>query len=127
MSTPFDLNGGLKLCDEQGRTVAVVLANQAFEDLTAETNRLREEAARAQVETAELRRALDAAREELKDKAAIVAERDLYLKSLHGMMREDWTISEEEIADLDKNGVEFNERFVEGLDRELRAQGSSDA
>ena len=31
MSMPFDLNGGLKLCDEQGRTVGVVLADKAFE------------------------------------------------------------------------------------------------
>jgi chromosome segregation ATPase len=127
MSTPFDLNGGLKLCDEQGRTVAVVLANRAFEDLTAETNRLREEAARFQAETAELQRALDAAREELKDMAAITAERDMYLKSLHGMTREDWTFTQEEIADLEKNGVEFNEQFIEELERDLRVQGSSDA
>ena len=41
MSIPFDINGGLKLCDEQGRTVGVVLANQAFQDLTAGNERLK--------------------------------------------------------------------------------------
>lgn len=126
MSTPFDLNGGQKVCDEQGRTVAVVLANQAFENLRAENNRLREEAARLQAEVLELQRALEAAGEELKDKTAITAERDMYLKSLHFLTREEWTFTKEEIADLDKNGVPFDEKFIQELERDLRAQGSAD-
>ena len=125
MSIPFDLNGGLKMCDEQGRTVAVVLANQAFEKLTTETNQFREEAAQLRAEVLELRRALEAAREELKDKDAITAERDGYRKSLLFLTREDFTFTAEEIADLDKNGVRIDEKFFEELERDMRARGSS--
>ena len=125
MSMPFDLNGGLKMCDEQGRTVAVVLANQAFEKLTTETNQFRDEAARLRAEVLELRRALEAAREELKDKAAITAERDGYRKSVLALTREDFTFTAEEIADLDKNGVTLDEKFFEQLEHDLRTRGSS--
>ena len=59
MSTPFDLNGGLRMCDEQGRTVAVVLANQDFEKLTSEKARLHGDLERLQ---ARLREAEETAR-----------------------------------------------------------------
>ncbi len=107
MSKPSDVNGGL--------------SNQAFESLTAEANQLRQEVARLRAEGDELRRALDAAREELKDKAAITAERDEYLKSLHALLHEDWTFTEEEIADLEKNGVTLDQQFFDDLEREMRS------
>ena len=114
MTTPLDLNGIQRVCDDQGRTVAVVLANHAFERLTAENSRLREEAA-------ELRRALDAAREELKDRAATTAQRDTYLKSLQALTREDWTVTAQEMVDLDKKGAESNRQFMDELDSDLRS------
>ena len=126
MSMPFDLNGGLKMCDEQGRTVAVVLANQAFEKLTTETNQFRDEAARLRAEVLELRRTLETAREELREKAAIIVERDMYRKSILAMTHEDFTFTAEEIADMDKNGVRFEEKFIEELERDLRSQELSD-
>ena len=127
MSIPFDLNGGLKMCDEQGRTVAVVLANQAFEKLMMECDQVRAEAARLGAEVLELRRALEMARDGLKEKAEIIAERDMYKKSILAMTHEDFTFTEEEIADMDKNGVRFDEKFIEELERELMAGESSDA
>ncbi|HVS39257.1 MAG TPA: hypothetical protein VMS17_27115 [Gemmataceae bacterium] len=93
-------------------------ANQAVESLTAEADQLRQEAARLRAERDELRRALDAARQE---KAAIAAERDDYKKSLYAVLHEDWTFTEEEIADLEKNGVTLDDKFFEDLEREMRA------
>jgi uncharacterized protein YlxW (UPF0749 family) len=113
MSTPVDLNGIQRVCDDQGRSVAVVLANQAFENLTAEADRLRDEAARLQAQVKELQQTLD----------AVTAERDMQLKSLYALTREDWTITAEEIAELDKNGVEFTREFIDELERDL---GSSE-
>lgn len=127
MSIPFDLNGGLKMCDEQGRTVAVVLANQAFEKLTTETNQFRDEAMHLRAEVLELQRALEAAREELKDKAAIAAERDGYRKSVLFLTREEFTFTAEEIADMDKNGVRIDEKFFEELERDMRVWEAPDA
>ena len=50
---------------------------------------------------------------------------DGYLKSLHALTWEDWTITAEEIADLEKNGVEFDAKFIEELERDLRSIESS--
>jgi hypothetical protein len=115
------------MCDEQGRTVAVVLANQAFEKLTTETNQFRDEAMHLRAEVLELQRALEAAREELKDKAAIAAERDGYRKSVLFLTREEFTFTAEEIADMDKNGVRIDEKFFEELERDMRVWEAPDA
>lgn len=121
MSTPIDFNGGLRMCDEQGRTVGVVLGNQAFEKLTAEHARLREELERLR---ARLREAEENGKRLEAEKAAIAAERDGYLKSLHYFTRKDFTFTAEEIADLDKNGVEFTKEFIDELERDLRERGN---
>jgi hypothetical protein len=104
MSKPSDVNGGL--------------TNQAFESLRAEADQLRQEAAHLRAERDELRCALDAARQE---KTAIAAERDDYKKSLYAVLHKDWTFTEEEIADLEKNGVTLDEKFFDDLEREMRA------
>jgi hypothetical protein len=57
-------------------------------------------------QVAELRQALDAARQEVRDKAAIMAERDLYLRELE----EFWV---KRIADADKNGTDFGAFIAE--------------
>ncbi len=106
MSKPIEVNGGF--------------TNEAFELLTAEATQLREEAVRLRAELLEMRGALDAAREELKDKGAITAERDAYRKSLQALTWKDFTFTEEEIADLVKNGVTLDQKFFEDLEREMR-------
>ncbi len=47
-----------------------------------------------------------------------------YLKSLHYFTRKDFTFTAEEIADLDKNGVEFTKEFIDELERDLRERGN---
>ena len=89
-----------------------VLTPEAIRDLTAERDRLR-------TEVSELRRALDEARREVGDRAAIAAERYLYLRELE----EFWA---EKIADMDKNGIALGEVVAE-VERDLRARGMLDA
>ena len=43
------------------------------------------------------------------EKAEIAAECADHLKSLYTLTQKDWGITEEEIADMDKNGVRFDE------------------
>ena len=107
MSKPTEVNGGF--------------THEAFESLTAEANQLREEAARLRAELLELRGALDAAREEVKDKEAITAERDAYRKSLQALTWKDFTFTDEEIVDLVENGVTLDQKFFEDLEREMRS------
>ena len=88
------------------------LTVEAVRDLTAERDQLC-------AEVAELRRALDEARQEVCDKAAITAERDLYLRELEVF----WA---EKIADMNKNGIEFGEIIAE-IEQDLRTRGMLDA
>jgi hypothetical protein len=88
------------------------------DQLDLSQDQLRGEVDRLRAEIVELRQALDAARQEVRDKAAIVAERDLYLRELEGF----WA---ERIADVDKNGMDLGELIAE-LERDLDAQGMSD-
>ena len=80
------------------------------EELAAENARLRAEVARLEKEKGEAER-----------------EREMYRKSLSHLLWEDFTFTQEEIDDLDKNGVTLDERFFEELERDMRAQESSDA
>jgi len=101
--------------------------NSAGEGLAAENVRLREDIARLQGELRGLRQLeSDVIRLE-KEKAEIAAERDDYLKSLYYLTRKEWTITEEEIADADKNGVRFDEKFFEELERNMRVWEAPDA
>lgn len=118
MSEQLDPNRGLELRYAQGETVGIVLTPKAVHELTAERDQLRAEADRLRVEVAELRRALDDARQEVRDKAAVLAERDLYLRELEGF----WA---EKIADMDKNGLDFGEVIAE-MEQDLRAKGMLD-
>jgi hypothetical protein len=93
-----------------------------LEGLTAENHFLRKEIVRLEGELRELTQLEAVAKRLEKEKAEIAAERDDYLKSLYYLTREDWTISEEEIADMDKNGVPFDEKFIEELERDLRSR-----
>lgn len=94
-----------------------ILATKVVQDLTAERDQLREEANRLRAEVAELRRALEEGQREVRDKAAIVAERDLYLRELE----ECWA---EKITDADKNGNDFGELIAE-LERDLNLNSPS--
>jgi hypothetical protein len=99
--------------------------SSADDGLAAENVRLREEVARLQGELRGLKH-LESDVERLEqEKADIAAERDDYLKSLYYLTRKDGTITEEEIADADKNGVRFDEKFIEELERDLRSGGPS--
>ncbi|SRR5579871_725274 len=91
---------------------------QVVQELTVERDQLREEANRLRAELAELRRALEQAQQELRDKATIVAERDLYLRELE----EFWA---EKIAETKKNSVDFGE-FIAEMERELGMRGTLD-
>lgn len=104
MSEPLELNNEV--------------ATKVVQELTAERDQLREEANRLRAEVAELRRALEEAQCEVKDKVAIVAERDLYLQQLE----EFWA---ERIAEMDKNSVDFGE-FIADLERDLSVRGTLD-
>jgi predicted RNase H-like nuclease (RuvC/YqgF family) len=110
MATSRDLNG-----------------NPAGEGLAAENLRLREEIARLQGELRGLRQLESDVKRLKKEKAEIAAECDDHLKSLYTLTQKDWGITEEEIADMDKNGVRFDEKFIEELERDLLAGGPSDA
>jgi predicted nuclease with TOPRIM domain len=94
MSVPFDLNGGLKLCEEQGRTVGVFVADQTFQKLTAENERLKAEMARLQT---------------------TVAERENRIESLYVLLEEVAGFRPEELADLEKNGASLD-GVIEELD-----------
>ena len=59
--------------------------------------------------------------------ARLTAERDMYQKSLQYLTREDFTFTAEEIAELDKNGVEFTAEFIAELERDLRDAEPRDA
>jgi predicted nucleic acid-binding Zn-ribbon protein len=104
MGEPMELNNDLE--------------TKVVQDLTAERDQLREEANRLRAEVAELRRALEQAQQEVHDKAAIVAERDLYLRELEEL----WG---EKIAEMDKNGVDFGQ-FIAELEHDLNARGTLD-
>ena len=85
---------------------------KAVQDVIDERDPLR-------AEVAELRRALEEARHELSDKAAITAERDQYLQQLEIF----WA---EAIADMNKNGVDLGEIIAE-IEEDMRARGQLDA
>jgi hypothetical protein len=108
MATSHDLNG-----------------NPAGEGLAAENIRLREEVARLQGELRGLSQLESHVKRLEQEKAEIAAERDDYLKSLYYLTRKDWTVTEEEIADADKNGERFDEKFIQELERDLRSGGPS--
>jgi hypothetical protein len=116
MSGQIDLSQGLELRDPAGRTVGVVLAPQTAESLTSERDELRSEVACLQEEVRDLRQALTAAQQEVKDKAAITAERDQYLKALYHLLYESSTFTAEDIAEMDKNG-ETLDQFLKELER----------
>lgn len=119
MSDQIDLSQNLELRDAAGHTVGIVLPQKAAQDLTAERDQLRAEVSRLGAEVAELRQALETARQEAHDKAAIMAERDRYLQALEDL----WA---EKIADMDKNGREFGELIAE-IEHDLDERGMLDA
>jgi predicted nucleic acid-binding Zn-ribbon protein len=88
------------------------LESKALQEVIEDRNRLRNE-------VTELQRALEEARQELRDKAAIAAERDQYLQELERF----WG---EAIEDMNKNGVDLGEVIAE-IERDMTAVGQLDA
>jgi predicted nucleic acid-binding Zn-ribbon protein len=119
MSDLFSLSHNLELRDPAGHTVGIVLPAKAAQELTGERDELRAEVDRLHAELTELQRALDQARQEASDKAAVVAERDRCLEHLEMF----WA---EKIAGMDENAVDFGE-FIAELERDLGARGLLDA
>jgi uncharacterized coiled-coil DUF342 family protein len=101
---------------------AADLNGERSADLTGERDRLRQEVVRLQAEASDLKRALDAAREEVKDKAEVVKERDACLKTLHFLLRKDVTFTAEEIADMEKTGGPIDD-IIEEMEQALRSGG----
>lgn len=118
MSNQIDLSQRMEIRNATGDTVGIVLAPKAVQELTTERDQLREETNRLRVEVTELKRALDEAQRAVRDKDAIEAERDLYLRELE----EFWT---EKIAETQKNGADFRE-FIAELERDLGVRGTLD-
>jgi predicted nuclease with TOPRIM domain len=92
MSTSFDPNGILKPRDQQGNTVGVVLANQDFQNLTAENERLRAEMTRLQTD---------------------VAEREQKIHSLYALLEEVAGFTPDQLTDHEKNGASLDEVIAE--------------
>jgi uncharacterized protein YlxW (UPF0749 family) len=95
---------------------------KAMQDVMAERDQLCAEANRLRAEVAELRRALEEAQREVSDKAAIVAERDSYLGALYDLLGKDVVITPQDIAEIQKNGVDFGEIVAE-IENDLRSRG----
>ena len=55
-----------------------------------------------------------------------LAERDQKIQSLYALLEEVAGFSPEELADLEKNGVEFTKEFIDELERDLRAMEPHD-
>jgi hypothetical protein len=122
MSNQIDLSQRVEIRYATGDTVGIVLAPKAVQELTAERDRLCEELDRLRAEVAELRRALEEAQHGLRDKAAIVFERDQYRVALQDLLSKDVLITPEDIAELDKNGVDLSDIIAE-IENEFRSQG----
>jgi uncharacterized coiled-coil DUF342 family protein len=105
----------LELRDAKGRTVGYLFVRQLVEELTAERDRLREEVRR-------LRDQLGQAEAEAlrltQEQAKLTAERDRHLKALHELTYQEFHFTPEEIADMDRNGVELR-AIIEELERTL--------
>jgi predicted RNase H-like nuclease (RuvC/YqgF family) len=125
VSNQIDLSQRVEIRYATGDTVGIVLAPNAVQELTAERDQLREESNRLRAEVAELRRALEEAKREVRDKADIVAERDQYLRSLHALLAKDVQITAEDIAELDKNGVDVADVIAE-IETDFRSRGLLD-
>lgn len=98
------------------------LATKVVQDLTAERDQFRDEANRLRAEVAKLKRALEEAEREVQDKIAIAAERDSYREALQDLLSKDVVITPEDIAEMDKNGVDFAEVIAE-IENDLRSRG----
>ena len=121
MSTPIDVNGGpnVRRAGPHRRGGAAQPGLREADGGSTPGCAKRLERLRARLREAEENgKRLEA------EKAAIAAERDGYLKSLHYFTRKDFTFTAEEIADLDKNGVEFTKEFIDELERDLRERGN---
>jgi regulator of replication initiation timing len=119
MTQQLNLTLPMELHNSSGQPVAVLMDKRSVEELKAERDRLQEEVTRLRGENLDLKRALDAAREGLKEKATITAERDRYLEILFGIFGEDFGFTPEAIADMDKNGVPL-QLIIEELEQTSR-------
>lgn len=97
-----------------------------LEGLMAENARLCKEIGRLKVEARDFARLQEAMLRLERERVEVAAERDSYRKSLLALTRKEFTITQEEIDDMDKNGVTLDDRFFEELERDMRAQGSFD-
>jgi hypothetical protein len=98
MSEPTEFGPGFELRDPSGRTLGVFVPNSMIQDLRAECERLRQQVTQLQ------------------------AERDKYLKFLKEITGGAPLITAEEVAELDKNGIPF-EQVIEQIERDLKEGG----
>jgi hypothetical protein len=97
MFIPNNLEEKLEVCDESGRALGFLVNVQAFHDLVAERDALRVRVAELQVQFTE-----------------VEAERDELVHAMEVLAREGLVpIGEEEIEDLKRNGVSFEDIMLD--------------
>jgi hypothetical protein len=109
MSDALHETQSLELRDASGRVLGSFVAGRAVAEVTAERDQLRAEVERLKTE-------LEAARREVADKTAIEAERNQYRKALSDLLKEDLSFTDEELLDLEQNGMTLEE-VIEELER----------
>jgi hypothetical protein len=100
MSLPLKLDQEFELRDSTGKIVAYLAPASIMQHLKNEIERLREELEN------------------------VKAQRDRYQAGMIGLMKEFVTFTPEEIADMDKNGLSF-EQLMEQLEPILKGAGHS--
>jgi len=117
MSDSLHETQSLELRDAAGRVLGSFVAGRALAEVAAERDRLRADVERLKAELQEARQALETARREA---ARIEAERIESRKAIAELLKEPPTFTEEERADLERNG-----RPLEGLIEELEREQPS--
>jgi chromosome segregation ATPase len=124
MSDQISLSQQLELRDASGRTVGVYHAARVVEELTAERDRWRQEVSHLRAELLSLQRALDGARREAEESAALAAGRVRQIEQLEGLLNLLNTylgFTPEELADLEQNGVSLAQA-IDDIERSLAAR-----
>ncbi len=99
MSHPIEVSQRVQILDPEGKVTGSFVPERLFQQLMSERDDLRAEIDRLREEVANLRKA----------NASTELERDQYLKSLYFLLPKDFTFTEEEILDLQQNGVSLEE------------------
>jgi uncharacterized protein (DUF3084 family) len=103
MSESINFEQRLELRNASGTTLGYFVPNDTIHSLLTERDSLHQELTRLQKELAALR----------KEKEEVETERNAYQQSLQALLKEDFTFTEEEILDLQQNGIPFEQVIAE--------------